>query len=187
MLSFDELNPTGPGGLTAGTTLFSTAGSAGSGVLLDHATTGTFKFRTVGNLADAAITAGAGTFTGTLVAAGVTFPSVTTGTGNLVLATNPTVSSLIATGTTTMDTVLAGTALVVQSATAVSSATTTTAQNFLTGTTTANFGLYYGNGAPSFAAATGSVYMNTTGSSTSTRMYVKSSVAASWIAVTTAS
>jgi len=38
--------------------------------------------------------------------------------------------------------------------------------------TTAGFGIYFGSGAPSFAAGVGSLYLRSDGSSTSTRLYV---------------
>lgn len=51
---------------------------------------------------------------------------------------------------------------------------------------TANFGIYVGSGAPTVAAAKGSFYLRTDGSSASTRLYV-SDGGTTWIAVTTAS
>lgn len=50
---------------------------------------------------------------------------------------------------------------------------------------TANFGVYVGSGAPSIAAAQGSLYLRTDGTTTNDRIYVRGS--ASWIAITTAS
>jgi hypothetical protein len=47
-------------------------------------------------------------------------------------------------------------------------------------------GLYSGAGAPSFTAAKGSMYLNTTGSSTSTRAYINTDGGTTWTAVTTA-
>lgn len=43
-----------------------------------------------------------------------------------------------------------------------------------------------GTGAPTFTAAQGSLYLNITGSSTSTRMYVNTTGSTTWTAVTTA-
>lgn len=214
MLSFDELSSTGPGGLTLGTTLLSTAGDSTSGVTLDHATAATLKVRTRANSADAALQAGNVTVSGTLTYGGTALSSVVTGTGAMVLATNPTISSLVVTGTLTYGGValassvtgtgsmvlsvapaITGAAtfvslsatgnVVANSGTAISSVTATT-QNFITGSSTADFGLYFGSGTPSFTAATGSLYLNAAGSSTSTRAFVRSS-ASTWIAVTTAS
>ena len=49
---------------------------------------------------------------------------------------------------------------------------------------TANFGIYVGSGAPSITAAQGSLYLRTDGTTTNDRLYVRGSSA--WIAVTTA-
>lgn len=51
------------------------------------------------------------------------------------------------------------------------------------------FGLYYGAGSPNTVvkAAKGSLYLNWTGSSTSTRAYINTDGATAWAAVTTAS
>ena len=46
--------------------------------------------------------------------------------------------------------------------------------------------IYAGAGAPTISATKGSLYLNTTGSSTSTRLYVNNGTT-TWIAVTTAS
>lgn len=53
--------------------------------------------------------------------------------------------------------------------------------------TTENLGIFFGSGAPTLAAAQGSLYIRTDGSSTSTRLYVNSDGSTTWVAVTTAS
>ena len=52
---------------------------------------------------------------------------------------------------------------------------------------TANFGVFFGSGAPTLSAAQGSLYLRSDGSSSSTRLYVNSNGSTSWVAVTTAS
>jgi hypothetical protein len=52
---------------------------------------------------------------------------------------------------------------------------------------TSNLGVFFGSGAPTLAAAQGSLYLRTDGSSTSTRLYVNSNGSTTWVAVTTAS
>ena len=52
--------------------------------------------------------------------------------------------------------------------------------------TAAGMGVYFGSGAPTVAAAKGSLYLRSDGSSTSTRLYV-SDGGTTWIAATTAS
>lgn len=51
---------------------------------------------------------------------------------------------------------------------------------------TANFGIFWGSGAPTFSAAQGSLYLRTDGSSTSTRLYVNQNGSTTWTNVTTA-
>lgn len=51
---------------------------------------------------------------------------------------------------------------------------------------TANLGLFFGSGAPTFSAAQGSVYMRTDGSSTSTRLYVNTNGSTTWTNFTSA-
>lgn len=67
-------------------------------------------------------------------------------------------------------------------------ATASTASQVLQMGTTSLLGLYWGNASPPTVstAASGSLYISTTGTSSSTRMYVSNSVQ-TWIAVTTAS
>lgn len=52
--------------------------------------------------------------------------------------------------------------------------------------TVAGVGIYVGAGVPSLSAAKGSLYLNTTGSSTATRLYVNNGTT-NWVAITTAS
>jgi hypothetical protein len=52
--------------------------------------------------------------------------------------------------------------------------------------TTANFGVYFGSGAPTVSAAKGSLYLRTDGTTTNDRMYVNTNGSTTWTAVTTA-
>lgn len=51
---------------------------------------------------------------------------------------------------------------------------------------TANFGVFFGSGAPTLSAAQGSLYVRSDGSSTSTRLYVNTNGTTGWTNVTTA-
>lgn len=51
---------------------------------------------------------------------------------------------------------------------------------------TSNFGIFWGSGAPTFSAAQGSIYLRTDGSSTSTRLYVNTSGSTTWTNFTSA-
>jgi hypothetical protein len=153
--------------------------------------------------------------TGTMTYGGVTYASTVTGTGSNVLATNPTLSSLIATGTltyggVTLASTVTGTGSMVLSANAshtgnvtfVSASATgifTTQNGVAASATGANFALQYsstasfgviwgalGSVAPTIAATQGCLYINTSGSSTATRMYIKASAAGTWTNFTTA-
>ena len=53
--------------------------------------------------------------------------------------------------------------------------------------TTSNFGVFFGSGAPTLSAAKGSIYLRSDGSGTSDRMYVNTNGSTGWAAVTTAS
>jgi hypothetical protein len=51
---------------------------------------------------------------------------------------------------------------------------------------TAGLGVYVGSGVPTIAAAQGSLYLRTDGSSTSTRAYINTNGSTTWTALTTA-
>lgn len=51
---------------------------------------------------------------------------------------------------------------------------------------TSNYGVFFGSGAPSLSAAQGSLYLRSDGSSTSTRAYINTDGGATWTAITTA-
>lgn len=74
--------------------------------------------------------------------------------------------------------------LSVQTATAPPAAGATTSG--IKVSSTANFGLFWGSGAPTFSAAQGSIYMRTDGSSTSTRLYVNTTGSTTWTNFTSA-
>jgi hypothetical protein len=109
-------------------------------------------------------TTGAVTVTGTFGAA----TSVT----SLAATGSVTAASLSATGNVTAD---SNVALVAGGASA-----------FIATNTAVGMGVYIGSGAPTVAAAKGSIYLRSDGSSASTRLYV-SDGGTTWIAVTTAS
>ena len=50
----------------------------------------------------------------------------------------------------------------------------------------AGYGIYFGSGAPTISAIKGSLYINTTGTTTATRMYINNGTT-TWVAFTTAS
>ena len=60
------------------------------------------------------------------------------------------------------------------------------ASAFIATNVAAGLGVYIGSGAPTVAAAQGSLYLRTDGSSTSTRAYVNTNGTTGWTAITTA-
>ena len=53
-------------------------------------------------------------------------------------------------------------------------------------TSTAGFGIYFGSGAPTVAAAKGSLYLRTDGTTTNDRAYINTNGSTTWTALTTA-
>ena len=102
-------------------------------------------------------------------------------TGTFDAATS--VTSLAATGGVTAATVSATGNITADSATALVAGG---ASAFIATNTAVGMGMYIGSGAPTVAAAKGSLYLRSDGSSASTRLYV-SDGSTTWIAVTTAS
>jgi hypothetical protein len=102
-------------------------------------------------------------------------------TGTFGAATS--VTSLAATGGVTAATVSATGNITADSASALVAGG---ASAFIATNTAVGMGMYIGSGAPTVAAAKGSLYLRSDGSSASTRLYV-SDGSTTWIAVTTAS
>lgn len=86
------------------------------------------------------------------------------------------------TGTTFSGTTVSGTGLI--TATSATPPTAGATQGFHMGDSTGP-GLYYGVGVPTASAATGSLYINYTGTA-STRLYIASSATGGWGAITAA-
>jgi hypothetical protein len=55
-----------------------------------------------------------------------------------------------------------------------------------TATSTANFGVFFGSGAPTISAAKGSLYLRSDGSTTNDRAYINTNGSTTWTALTTA-
>lgn len=99
--------------------------------------------------------------------------------GTLSVASTSTLSGAI-TASSTLSTVGQ---ISTQTATAPPAAGATTAGIKLS--STANFGVFFGNGAPTFSAAQGSLYLSTSGSSSTTRAYINTTGSTTWTAVST--
>lgn len=107
--------------------------------------------------------------------------------GFQTISVNPSTGTVTTTGTigaNTSVTSLAATSTV--TARSASALVAGGAAGFIGTNTAAGMGVYFGSGAPTVAAAKGSLYLRSDGSSASTRMFV-SDGGTTWIAVTTAS
>jgi hypothetical protein len=112
-----------------------------------------------------------------------TNPSTGTVTVDATFGTATSVTSLAATGGVTAATVSATGNITADSNVALVAGG---ASAFIATNTAVGMGIYIGSGAPTVAAAKGSIYLRSDGSSASTRLYV-SDGSTTWIAVTTAS
>jgi len=112
--------------------------------------------------------------------------------GFQTISTNATTGAVTVTGTFGAATSVTSLAATTVSATGNVTADSATAlvaggaSAFIATNTAVGMGIYIGSGAPTVAAAKGSLYLRSDGSSTSTRLYV-SDGSTTWIAVTTAS
>ena len=73
----------------------------------------------------------------------------------------------------------------IQNATAIPAGGSSSAGLYMS--STANFGIFFGSGAPTLSAAQGSIYLRSDGSSTSTRLYINTNGTTGWTNVVTGS
>ena len=101
-----------------------------------------------------------------------------TGSGAAVFGTSPTIATPVITGT--FGTTGSFTAL---NGTSIPAGGTTGSGIKLS--SAANFGVFFGSGAPSLSAAQGSLYLSSTGSTTITRAYINTDGGTTWTPLTT--
>lgn len=143
----------------AGNIHFNVVGGTGSGFWLDSVTTGADRF-----------------FFGSDASVADSFRIYSAlSVGNILQITSnatPSLSTIITPGT-----------LTVQNATAIPAGGT--AGKGLSLSSTSNFGIYFGSGAPTLSAAQGSIYLRSDGSTTLSRMYINTNGSTTWTSVTT--
>ena len=129
---------------------------------------------------------GASTLTGNTTINGNAAVGGTLGvTGNTSLANATASGTLGVTGATTLTGAVSTVGQIsTQTSTAPPASGATTAGIKMS--STANLGFFYGNGAPTFSAAKGSLYVNTTATTTTTRLYINSSGSTTWTNFTSA-
>lgn len=110
--------------------------------------------------------------------------SVTAGNVSLSGTLAVTGATTLSAATTVSSTLSTTGQLSLQTATAPPAAGATTSG--IKVSSTSNFGIFWGSGAPTFSAAQGALYMRTDGSSTSTRLYINTTGSTTWTNVTTA-
>lgn len=143
--------------VAAGSNTITTSGNISGGNLIGIVAAGSNTITTTGNIT------GGNILTGGLVSATANITGGNILTGGQVSATG---NALF----------LAGTAVPVGG----------TAGAGIMMSSTTNLGVFFGSGAPTIAAAQGSLYLRTDGSSTSTRLYVNTTGSTTWTNVTTA-
>lgn len=121
--------------------------------------------------------------TGAAAASGLNVAVISSGT-NENLTVNAKGSGTITLGNTSTGNINSVRKLGVMSATALPAGGT--AGQGIQLFTTSNFGIFGGSGVPTLAAAQGSLYLRSDGSSTSTRLYVNTDGGTTWTNVTTA-
>jgi len=107
-------------------------------------------------------------------------------TNNVTMAANLTVSGNITSGNVLSSAVISavGNAVVLSGTAIPAGGTAGAGYKF---SSTANFGVFFGSGAPTLAAARGSLYLRSDGTTTNDRMYVNTNGSTAWTAVITAS
>lgn len=118
-----------------------------------------------------------------LIYGGVTLSNSVQGTGAMVLATSPTLTTPVIGAATGTSLSVTG-AITAYNATAIpAGGTTGTGFKF---SSTGNFGVFFGSGAPTLTAAKGSLYLRSDGSTTNDRAYINTDSGTTWTALTTA-
>jgi len=127
--------------------------------------------------------------TGNITGGNINTAGLTSATGNVIGGNVSTAGLITATGNITGGNILSSAVLsavgnaVVLSGTAIPTGGTTGAGYKFS--STANFGIFFGSGAPTLSAAKGSLYLRSDGTTTNDRMYVNTNGSTTWTAVTT--
>jgi hypothetical protein len=122
--------------------------------------------------------------TGNITGGNIRTAGIVSATANITGGNLNTGAQVIATGNVIGGSILTAGAVYARNATAIPAGGTTGVG--ITMSSTANFGVFFGSGAPILSAAKGSLYLRSDGSTTNDRMYVNTDGATGWTAVITA-
>jgi subtilase-type serine protease len=129
------------------------------------------------------LTGGLISATGNLTSANVNATGNVSLTGNVIAGNLTTSLQVVAVGNVTGGNIRTDGQVLALNATAIPSGGL--AGKGYVFSTTVNFGIFFGSGVPTLAAAKGSLYLRSDGSTTNDRMYVNTDGATTWTAVTT--
>jgi hypothetical protein len=127
--------------------------------------------------------------TGNITGGNISTAGLITATGNIISTANvsggnlTTGSQVVATGNVTGGNIRTAGQVVAATATAITAGGSQSVG--LEFSTTADFGIFFGSGAPTISAAKGSLYLRSDGSTTNDRMYVNTNGSTTWTAVIT--
>jgi hypothetical protein len=136
---------------------------------------------TGGNL----LTLGLISATGNVTGGNINTGAQVVATGNVTGGNLTTGAQVVATGNVTGGNLRTAGQLLAASATAIAAGGSQSLG--LEFSSTADFGIFFGSGAPTISAAQGSLYLRSDGTTTNNRMYVNTDGLTAWTAVTTAS
>ena len=129
------------------------------------------------------LTGGLISATGNLTSANVNATGNVSLTGNVIAGNLTTSLQVVAVGNVTGGNIRTDGQVLALNATAIPSGGL--AGKGYVFSTTVNFGIFFGSGVPTLAAAKGSLYLRSDGSTTNDRMYINTDGATTWTAVTT--
>ena len=178
-------------GGTANIAVFSTSGiniiggvSATGGIVSSNVNTSGFVTATGNVTGGNIISTGLISAAGNILGGNIAVSGNVSLTANVIAGNLTTGAQMIALGNVTGGNVTTSGLVRAFSATAVPAGGTSGAG--LVFSTTANFGVFFGSGAPTLSAAKGSLYLRTNGTTTNDRMYVNTDGGTTWTAVITA-
>ena len=165
--------------------MLATGNVVGSNITANGAVEVTGLISAAGNVTGGNIrTAGLISAVGNITSGPITVTGNIALTANVIAGNLTTGSQVVALGNVTGGNIRTTGQILAQSATALPAGGAAGAGYLFS--STSNFGVFFGSGAPTLSAAKGSLYLRSDGSTTNNRMYVNTDGATTWTAVITA-